>query len=102
MSAHETEAHRLFYQHNLRRTLPSELLSKPALDFPDDVSAVIGIAAPTLRKLRSAGDHPKLYAVGRKLFTTAEDLAEWIMRHEVEPGFVARPATRGRRVEEAA
>lgn len=97
MTTDETEATRLFNQHNLRRTLPSEILCKPALEFPEDVSAVTGIPAPTLRKLRTEGDHPKLYAVGRKLFTTADDLAEWILRHEVEPGFVARPATRGSR-----
>ena len=64
------------------------------LRWPDGVSAVTGIPAPTLKRRRTAGDHPRLFAVGRALFTTRSDTREWILSHEVPAGFRTRPPTR--------
>lgn len=77
----------------MRRRLPSELRHKLALTWPGDVSDSTGIPESTLKALRVLGDHPRLYAIGRKLFTTPDDSREWIARHEVEPGHALRPAT---------
>ena len=82
---------------NLRKLLPSELMHRPALRFPQHVAHVTGLAEPTLRKLRSDGDHPRLYGIGRALFTTPSDLREWILQHELSPGDRIRAAGPGRR-----
>jgi len=81
---------------NLRKLLPSELMQRPALRWPAHVEHVTGLPTPTLRKLRADGDHPRLYAIGRALFTTPDDLREWIMRHELDTGARLRPAGPGR------
>jgi hypothetical protein len=77
----------------MRRRLPSELVHKLALRWPEDVSDSTGIPESTLKAQRGLGDHPRLYGIGRKLFTTHDDLREWIARHELEPGQLIRPAT---------
>lgn len=78
---------------NLRKQIPSELVHKPALCWPKDAAEALSIAEPTLKKMRAAGDHPRLYALGRSLFTTLPDLRDWVKGHEVEPGHLSRPAT---------
>lgn len=81
----------------LRRRLPSEAAHKPVIRWPDQAAELLDVPGPTLSKLRRAGDHPKLYALGRALlFTTTDDLRDWILKHEVAPGFTVRPATRRR------
>lgn len=80
----------------LRKRLPSEAAHKPVIRWPDQAAELLDIPAPTLSKLRQAGDHPKFYALGRALFTTADDLRDWVVQHEVAPGFAVRPATRRR------
>lgn len=72
--------------------LPSEITRRPALRWPRDASALTGIPEVTLNKLRAEGEHPKLYALGRALFTTTDDLRDWILANEVDPGYRARPA----------
>ena len=77
----------------MRRRLPSELSHKRALRWPLDVEHAFGISALTLKKLRADGDHPRLYAIGRALFTTHEDLGEWLAAHELAQGQMVRVAT---------
>lgn len=77
----------------MRRRLPSELAQKPFLRWPSEVAFVTGLPDPTLKKLRAAGDHPKLYAIGRALFTTHADLRNWFVQHELDAGEKLRPAT---------
>lgn len=77
----------------LRRRLPSELVHKVVLRWPSDVKEVTDISVDTLKKQRVAGDHPRLYAIGRALFTTRDDLLAWFEAHELAPGQVVRPAT---------
>src|SRR5678816_2410330 len=81
---------------NLRRALPTELSQRPAVRWPAHAAALLDIPEPTLKKLREGGDHPRLYALGRALYTTIEDLRTWILGHEVAPAFRARPATRSK------
>ena len=59
--------------------------------WPEGAAAILEIPAPTLKWRRESGDHPKLYAVGRHIFTTRSALREWVADHEVAPGFRARP-----------
>jgi hypothetical protein len=66
--------------------------------WPDEAGAYLGIPGPTLAKKRQDGDAPRLYAVGRALFTTRQDLIEWVRSHEVAPGFRARPPVQRKRV----
>lgn len=77
----------------LRASLPSEISHKAALRWPADVSAVTGISEPTLKSLRTEGDTPRLYAIGRMLFTTHADLRDWFAEHELAKGKKLRPAT---------
>ena len=77
----------------LRKGLPSELAQKPALRWPGDVSSVTHISTATLKEKKDEGDHPRLYAIGRALFTTIEDVREWLLSHELAPGQLLRPAT---------
>jgi hypothetical protein len=64
--------------------------------WPDEAGAYLDIPGPTLAKKRQDGDAPRLYAIGRALFTTRRDLIEWVQSHEVAPGFRARPPVRRR------
>ncbi len=75
-----------------RRRMPSELVHKTALRWPGEVSAMIDITEVTLKRLRAAGDHPRLYAIGRALFTTHGDLLTWLEAHELPAGQTLRPA----------
>ena len=77
----------------LRRRLPSELVHKVALRWPADVTDLTGIPEPTLKAQRTAGDHPRLYAIGRALFTTKRDVEAWLQQHALEHGQLVRPAT---------
>ena len=77
----------------MRKRLPSELSQKMALRWPGDVAYVLGISEPTLKALRAQGDHPRLFGLGRALFTRHEDLREWLEAHELAPGQLVRPAT---------
>ncbi len=77
----------------IRRRLPSELAHKLALRWPRDVSELTEIPEPTLKAQRTAGDHPRLYAIGRALFTTRDDVLAWLQEHTLAPGQVVRPAT---------
>lgn len=77
----------------IRKRLPSELVHKVALRWPGDASEVTGIAEATLKAQRSAGDHPRLYAIGRALFTTHRDLEAWVEDHALAHGQGVRPAT---------
>ena len=93
----------------IRRRLPSELAHKVAWRWPADVSEATGIPEPTLKAQRAAGDHPRLYAIGRALFTTRRDVEDWMQQHALEHGATVRPATiprgskrAGRRAQEAA
>lgn len=72
----------------------SELAAKPALRWPKDAAIVTGLPERTLDAHRRAGDSPRLYSVGRALFTTIADIAEWIAQHEVESAFRVRPGVR--------
>lgn len=92
----------------LRRRLPSELAHKVALRWPHDVSEATSIPESTLQAQRARGDHPRLYAIGRALFTTRRDVEAWLQVHALEAGATVRPATiprgsrRPRRTAEAA
>jgi hypothetical protein len=77
----------------MRRRLPSELIHKAALRWPSEVSEVILIPEDTLKRGRAEGDHPRLYGIGRALFTTLPDLLAWIEAHELMPGQMLRIAT---------
>lgn len=77
----------------IRRRLPSELAHKPALRWPGEVSDLVGIPDSTLKALRAAGDHPRLLAIGRALFTRPADLADWLDAHALPAGALVRPAT---------
>lgn len=66
--------------------------------WPDEAGAYLGIPGPTLDKKRLDGDAPRMYAIGRALFTTRRDLNEWVQSHEVAPGFRARPPVRRKAV----
>jgi hypothetical protein len=59
--------------------------------WPEGAAAILEIPAPTLKARRESGDHPRLFAVGRHIFTTRAALREWVAQHEVAPGFRARP-----------
>lgn len=76
-----------------RRRLPSELQHKIALRWPDDLAELSSIPALTLVALRKRGDHPRLYAIGRALFTTRRDAEDWLEQHALAPGELVRPAT---------
>ena len=78
---------------NLRRRLPSEHAHRVTLRWPSDVTDLTGVAEGTLKKLRAEGDHPRLYAIGRALFTTRDDLLAWFEAHELQTGQVLRKAT---------
>jgi len=78
---------------SMRRRLPSELAHKAALRWPGDVAAMVGIADPTLKRMRADGDHPRLYALGKALFTTHTDLSEWLLSHELAAGQLVRAPT---------
>jgi hypothetical protein len=92
----------------IRKSLPSELAHKVALRWPADVEAMTGVPSATLKAQRTAGDHPRLYAIGRALFTTRPDLSAWLEAHALDHGQTVRPATiprgsrRPARVQEAA
>ncbi|HMM83910.1 hypothetical protein [Azohydromonas sp.] len=77
----------------IRRRLPSELAHKVALRWPADVTDLTGIPEQTLKAHRAAGDHPRLYAIGRALFTTRRDVEAWLQQHALEHGQLVRPAT---------
>lgn len=77
----------------IRKRLPSELVHKVALRWPGDACEVTGIPDATLKALRSAGDHPRMYAIGRALFTTRRDLEAWLEDHALAHGQCVRPAT---------
>jgi hypothetical protein len=62
--------------------------------WPEGAAAILEIPAPTLTKRRADGDAPRLFAIGRHLFTTREALHEWVLEHEVAPGFRARAPRR--------
>lgn len=81
----------------MRRRLPSELAHKLAWRWPLDVAEATGIPAATLKAMRQDGDHPRLYALGRALFTTRADALEWLQAHELAPGALVRPATAPKR-----
>ena len=78
---------------SLRKRLPSELIHKTVLRWPADVATITGLAEGTLKKLRSEGDTPRMYALGRALYTTHVDLHEWIAAHELAAGQKLRPPT---------
>jgi len=77
----------------MRKRLPSELAHRVGLRWPGDVAEMVGIPEATLRKLRSEGDHPRLFALGRAMFTTRDDMVAWLEAHELQPGQTVRPAT---------
>lgn len=87
----------------VRRSLPSELVHKVALRWPADAAEMTGIPESTLRAMRSAGDYPRLFAIGRALFTTSQALAEWLEAHALAHGQCVRPPTvpRGTRLRTA-
>ncbi len=73
-----------------------EIMASPAIKWPERVGIVLGLSDATLRKMRADGDHPRLYGISRFLFTTPEDLREWIREHELSPGARMRAAGPGR------
>ena len=77
----------------MRRRLPSELAHKTILRYPGDVSDITGLSTQTLKAMRSEGDCPRLYGLGRVLVTTPTDVADWVLQHALQPGQLLRPAT---------
>ncbi|MFO1196590.1 MAG: hypothetical protein U1E86_06405 [Burkholderiaceae bacterium] len=73
-----------------------EIMAKPAIRWPVESAVVTGIPAGTQRALRARGDHPRLFGVGRSLYTTPEALREWILLHELDSGARLRVAGPGR------
>lgn len=62
--------------------------------WPEGAAAATGLSAPTLQRMRSQGDAPRLYAVSeRALVTTEADLLEWIRAKAVPASYKCRPAT---------
>jgi hypothetical protein len=64
-----------------RRHLPSELVHRPLLKWPDDAEALTGIADGLLRARQAAGDAPRLTRIGRQVFVRPRDLQDWIDQH---------------------
>jgi hypothetical protein len=77
----------------LRRRLPSELVHKAMLRWPGDVFDLTGIPPLTLKALRADRDHPRMYAIGKRLYTTHADLRAWFESHALSSGQTIRPAT---------
>ncbi|MDP1649301.1 MAG: hypothetical protein Q8M01_14030 [Rubrivivax sp.] len=70
------------------------------VQWPDGVTAATGISPPTLQRMRSQGNAPKLYAVSeRTLVTTEADLLEWVRAKAVPAGYKCRPPVRRGRIE---
>ena len=68
-----------------RQQLPSELVHKPLLKWPGEVSALTSIPEGLLVKRVQAGDGPRLVRIGRQYFARPRDLLSWIDAH-AEPG----------------
>ncbi len=72
----------------------ADISLKPFLRWPGDVSAALDdLPEPTLKRFRIEGDHPRLFALGRAMYTTPSHLLEWLEKHELAPGQKMRPAT---------
>lgn len=69
---------------------PSE---RRVLKWPQDVEAMTGIGVQTLTERRAAGDCPRLYAIGRRILTTTDDVIAWLEAHTLEAGGLVRAPT---------
>jgi len=70
----------------------------PIYTWPDGVSALTGLSAVTLQRMRAQGDAPALYAITeRSLVTTGADLLAWVRSKSVPVGYKCRPATARRK-----
>jgi hypothetical protein len=65
--------------HDRRVQMLPALLSAPALSF-DDMAVVLDIPSSTLQKLRSRGEGPKTFVIGRRLYTRQSDFRAWLDR----------------------
>jgi hypothetical protein len=66
--------------------------------WPEGAAAILEMPPPTLKARREAGDHPRLFAIGRAIFTTRSALREWVAEHEVAKDFRVRAPVRRRAV----
>lgn len=80
------------------RMSAAELVQLPALRWPADVAVLTGVPPSTLLAFRRDGDAPRLYRLGRAAFTTAADVREWILAHQVADERGGGPASRSRGV----
>jgi predicted DNA-binding transcriptional regulator AlpA len=54
-----------------------DLIAAPVLSFAD-VAVYLDLPVSTIQKLRSRGDGPKWFTIGRRLYVRQADFREWI------------------------
>lgn len=74
----------------------ADLVHRPAVRWPAECSVLVGIPEATLRAMRARGDAPRLYALGRALLTTVDDIRAWVESHEIGADVRLRAAGPGR------
>ena len=60
-----------------RSTQVAELMKLPALSLAD-MAVVLDMSVAGLDKLRAEGNAPRMFKIGRRLFSTQEDFRAWI------------------------
>jgi predicted DNA-binding transcriptional regulator AlpA len=59
-----------------------------------EAASVLGLAIPTLEKMRVYGTGPKFYKLGRAVRYAAADLEDWLSERRVQSTSELRPSDR--------
>ena len=60
------------------RLLPSQLMAKPALFWPEFWQDLLGIPESTAEELARGPDAPKFFLIGRRRYIRTKDAIAWI------------------------
>ena len=73
------------------RLLPSQLMAKPALFWPEFWQDLLGIPESTAEELARGPDAPKFFLIGRRRYIRTKDAIDWIDKiAEAKPYFPRR------------
>lgn len=77
-------------------TLPSELMAKPALYWPEFWQGLLGIPESTAEEIAREPGAPKFFLIGRRRFIRTADAVAWLdKRATVKPYIPRRNNVRG-------
>lgn len=77
-------------------TTPQQLMSKPALYWPEFWQGLLGVPESTAEEISKSTDAPKFFLIGRRRYIRQKDALAWIDRMaEAKPYFPRRNNRKG-------